>query len=107
MASAETAVSLVASGNTTNPCLIVLRRKGYEVWLEKGDAAHLWCARKGEHSFLAYTAPELLGLFHRQPLERAVVPATELACEADHVRGLELGLGRHPRERLRGVVSGC
>ena len=62
MASAETAVSLVASGNTTNPCLIVLRKKGYDVWLEKGDEAHLWCARKGEHSFLAYTAPELLGL---------------------------------------------
>jgi len=62
MASTKTALSLVASGNTYNPCLIVLRRKGYELWLEEADEAHLWCARKGKHSFMAYTAPELLGL---------------------------------------------
>ena len=54
--------SLVASGNTYNPSLIVLREKGYELWLEKGDEGSLWCARKGEQSFLAYSGPELLGL---------------------------------------------
>ncbi len=27
---------LVAAGNTYNPSLIVLRQKGYEIWLEKG-----------------------------------------------------------------------
>ncbi len=27
--------SLVASGNTYNPSLVVLRQKGYELWLEK------------------------------------------------------------------------
>jgi hypothetical protein len=55
--------SLVASGNTYNPSLIVLRDKGYHLWLEKGDdGSSLWCARKGEHSFLAYSGPELLGL---------------------------------------------
>jgi hypothetical protein len=53
---------LVASGNTYNPSLIVLRQKGYEVWLEKGENGSLWCARKGGQSFLAYTGPELLGL---------------------------------------------
>ena len=53
---------LVASGNTYNPSLIVLRQKGYNVWLEKGDDGSLWCAKKGEQSFLAYTGPELLGL---------------------------------------------
>ena len=53
---------LVASGNTYNPCLIVLRQKGYELWLEKGDNGSLWCAKKGDQSFLAYTGPELLGL---------------------------------------------
>ena len=53
---------LVASGNTYNPCLIVLRKKGYEVWLEKGDTSSLWCAKKGDQRFLAYTGPELLGL---------------------------------------------
>jgi hypothetical protein len=54
--------SLVASGNTYNPCLIVLRDKGYELWLEKGEDHSLWCARKDGQSFLAYSAPELLGL---------------------------------------------
>ena len=62
MASTKAATSLVASGNTYNPCLLVLRRKGYDLWLEEGDGAHLWCARKGKHSFMGYTAPELLGL---------------------------------------------
>jgi hypothetical protein len=53
---------LVASGNTYNPCLIVLRQKGYEVWLEKGNHGSLWCAQKGDRSFLAYNGLELLGL---------------------------------------------
>jgi len=56
---------LIASGNTYNPSLVVLRQKGYEVWLEKGDKGDdesLWCAKKGDQSFLAYTGPELLGL---------------------------------------------
>jgi hypothetical protein len=54
--------SLVASGNTYNPSLLVLRTKGYELWLEKGENGSRWCAKKGDHSFLAYTGPELLGL---------------------------------------------
>ena len=61
----ETSVhsSLVASGNTYNPSLIVLRDKGYDLWLEKAeDESSQWCARKGERRFLAYSGPELLGL---------------------------------------------
>jgi len=54
--------SLVASGNTYNPSLIVLRDKGYELWLERGADGTLWCARKGDQNFLAYSGPELLGL---------------------------------------------
>jgi hypothetical protein len=54
--------SLVASGNTYNPSLIVLRKKGYELWLEQGEEGSLWCARKDSHTFLAYSGPELLGL---------------------------------------------
>jgi hypothetical protein len=54
--------SLVASGNTYNPSLIVLRDKGYDLWLEPGENGSLWCARKGDQSFLAYSGPELLGL---------------------------------------------
>lgn len=53
---------LVALGNSYNPSLIVRRQKGYELWLEKGDNGSLWCAKKGDQSFLAYTGPELLGL---------------------------------------------
>jgi hypothetical protein len=58
----QVASSLVASGNTYNPSLIVLRQKGYDLWLEKGENGSLWCAKKGEQSFMAYTGPELLGL---------------------------------------------
>lgn len=58
----RTTTSLVASGNTYNPSLIVLRDKGYEIWLEKGETGSLWCARKGGQDFLAYSGPELLGL---------------------------------------------
>lgn len=54
--------SLVASGNTNNPCLIVLRKKGYDLWLERGDEQTLWCARKDDRRFTAYSGPELLGL---------------------------------------------
>ncbi|HET6883341.1 MAG TPA: hypothetical protein VFI31_24540 [Pirellulales bacterium] len=58
----QTETSLVASGNTYNPSLIVLRNKGYDLWLEKAENGSLWCAKKGEQSFLAYSGPELLGL---------------------------------------------
>lgn len=58
----KTKSSLVASGNTYNPSLIVLRDKGYEIWLEKGENGSLWCARKADQDFLAYSGPELLGL---------------------------------------------
>jgi hypothetical protein len=54
--------SLVASGNTYNPSLIILREKGYDLWLERGEDGSLWCAKKGGQSFLAYSGPELLGL---------------------------------------------
>ncbi len=54
--------TLVASGNTYNPSLVVLRSKGYDLWLEEGENGSLWCAKKGDRSFLAYTGPELLGL---------------------------------------------
>lgn len=53
---------LVAAGNTYNPSLIVLREKGYDLWLEGGEARSLWCARKDGRDFLAYSGPELLGL---------------------------------------------
>ena len=54
--------SLVAAGNTYNPCLILLRQKGYDLWLEQGDKGSLWCAQKNNQNFMAYSGPELLGL---------------------------------------------
>jgi hypothetical protein len=54
--------SLVAAGNTYNPSLLVLRDKGYDLWLEQGEERLRWCARKGDQNFLAYSGPELLGL---------------------------------------------
>lgn len=54
--------TLVAAGNTYNPSLIVLRAKGYELWLEPRDDGSLWLARKDQQTFLAFSAPELLGL---------------------------------------------
>jgi hypothetical protein len=62
MNDAESPMSLVTAGNTYNPSLLVLRRKGYDLWLEKGGNSNLWCARKGKQSLMAYTGPELLGL---------------------------------------------
>jgi hypothetical protein len=54
--------SLVVAGNTLNPSLLVLRDKGYDVWLEKGDNGSFWCAKKADQRFLAYSGAELLGL---------------------------------------------
>ena len=59
---AQDVSSLVASGNTYNPCLIVLREMGYDLALESGTNGSLWCAKKGDQRFLAYSGPELLGL---------------------------------------------
>jgi hypothetical protein len=54
--------SLVAAGNTYNPCLIVLRQKGYALSVDAGNDAVLWSAKKGSHQFTGYSPPELLGL---------------------------------------------
>lgn len=54
--------SLVAAGNTYNPCLLLLRDKGYHLWAEESDDRMLWNASKNEHQFMAYSPPELLGI---------------------------------------------
>jgi hypothetical protein len=53
---------LAAAGNTTNPCLNVLREKGYELWREEQNDMTLWFARQDSRQFLAYSPAELLGL---------------------------------------------
>ncbi|HEY2156726.1 MAG TPA: hypothetical protein VGH33_13930 [Isosphaeraceae bacterium] len=54
--------SLVAAGNTYNPCLLVLREKGYDLWAEEGLQSMIWSAAKDGHEFAAYSPPELLGI---------------------------------------------
>jgi hypothetical protein len=55
--------SLVAAGNTTNPSLIVLRSKAYELRIEQEqDGQTSYVAAKDSREFLAYSAAELLGL---------------------------------------------
>lgn len=58
--------SLVASGNTYNASLLVLRQKGYELWLERGENGLALVCAKGRQDVPGihgpYTGPELLGL---------------------------------------------
>jgi len=59
----KTQFSLGAAGNTTNPALLVLKTKGYELQIEQeGDEATVYVARRDGREFLGYSAPELLGL---------------------------------------------
>lgn len=53
---------IILAGNTYNPCLVVLRQKGYRLWVEGRKDRNIWCARKAHREFAAYSAPELLGL---------------------------------------------
>jgi hypothetical protein len=55
-------MSLVAAGNTYNPCLLILRSKGYELWAEESNERLLWNASKDGNFFMAYSPPELLGI---------------------------------------------
>ncbi len=54
--------SLVAAGNTYNPCLILLKKKGYQLRVEDAGERLLWHAQKDASRFMAYTPPELLGI---------------------------------------------
>jgi hypothetical protein len=56
------AVNIVAAGNTYNPCLLLLQRKGYQLYAEESGERLLWMASKDDSSFLAYSPPELLGV---------------------------------------------
>jgi hypothetical protein len=46
-------VSLVAAGNTYTPCLVVLREKGYHLWIEACGEDCDWLANKDGREFLA------------------------------------------------------
>jgi carbohydrate-binding DOMON domain-containing protein len=55
-------VCLIAAGNTYNPCLLLLRSKGYHVWAEGSGDRILWNASNDSCSCAAYSPPELLGI---------------------------------------------
>jgi hypothetical protein len=55
-------MNLFAAGNTYNPSLIVLKRKGYQLWAKEYNGGVLWMASKDQDSFSADSPPELLGL---------------------------------------------
>jgi hypothetical protein len=54
--------SLVAAGNTYNPCLLVAKSKGYRLWAEQSGERLLWNASKDGRFFTGYSPPELLGV---------------------------------------------
>jgi hypothetical protein len=59
----ELAFNLASSTNTTNPCLFVLRKKGYGLEIIDTGERCFYIAMKGEsHRFVGDSAPELLGL---------------------------------------------
>lgn len=57
-----TTISLIAAGNTYNPCLLVLHAKGFKIWAEQGCDNLLWNAEKNGCTMHAYSPPELLGI---------------------------------------------
>jgi hypothetical protein len=58
----KTPVNIVAAGNTHNPCLLLLKRKGYQLQAEESGGQVLWTAGKDDNTYLAYSPPELLGI---------------------------------------------
>lgn len=51
-----------AAGNTNNPCLLILRDAGYDLWLEPTERGSLWCASKDGVGFMGHSGAELLGI---------------------------------------------
>ena len=51
------------AGNTYNPCLVILQRKGYELSSKAlDDGSVMFCAEKDGTRVSGHTPPELLGL---------------------------------------------
>jgi hypothetical protein len=53
---------IVAAGNTYNPCLLILKEKGYSLWAENAKDQVIWNARNDDREFSGYSPPELLGI---------------------------------------------
>jgi hypothetical protein len=53
---------IASAGNTYNPCLLVLRTKGYHLWLVREGDQLFWKASQQGSRFSAHSPAELLGL---------------------------------------------
>jgi len=59
----EPSFTLASAGNTINPALFVLRKKGYHLLVTNlSDGSCLYIAQKDRRRFVGNSAPELLGL---------------------------------------------
>lgn len=59
----QPSASLIAAGNTYNPCLIIMRDKGYDLEAEaKSDESLIWVASRDGVRLSGYSPPELLGI---------------------------------------------
>jgi hypothetical protein len=55
----------MAAGNTYNPCLVILHRRGYRLSVDDGGGdggSPVYSAAKDGARFSAHTPPELLGI---------------------------------------------
>lgn len=55
-------VRIAPAGNTYNPCLQILKNKGYHLWAEETSEQVLWNAEKDDTAYMGYSPPELLGI---------------------------------------------
>jgi hypothetical protein len=80
--------SLSSHGNIYNTCLRILRKKGFEVWIEKWIEGKntskdpleadtlVWKAKKEDYDFAAFNPVELLGLISIYEYKRPIEPPT-------------------------------
>ncbi|ADG66885.1 hypothetical protein Plim_1045 [Planctopirus limnophila DSM 3776] len=56
-------LNITAAGNTYNPCLIVLKDKGYELYADCSENdTTVWYAKKPGLRLSGFSPPELLGI---------------------------------------------
>ena len=56
-------LTIIAAGATSNPCLLLLDKKGYELFIqERDDKRCFYIAVKDKRRFVGDSAPEALGL---------------------------------------------
>lgn len=54
--------TIAEAGNLYNPCLVVLKSRGYRLSTEEGENTCYWIARTDSHEFAATSPMALLGI---------------------------------------------